>query len=72
MKYKLLKKLRRRGRNQITIHSITRTDDCITGMSYGFDEDEYRGLFDFGDTEEEVKNKAARIYIEGYLKVKRK
>ena len=72
MKSKLLKKLRRRGRNQITIHSITKTDGCITGMSYGFDEDEYRGLFDFGDTEEEVKNKAARIYIEGYLKDKRK
>ena len=72
MKCKLLKKLRRRGRSQITIHSITRTDGFISGMSYGFDGDEYRGLFDFGDTEEEVKNKASRIYIEAYLKNKRK
>ena len=72
MKCKLLKKLRCRGRNQITIHSVTRTDNCITGMSYGFDEDEYRGLFELGDTKEEVQNKAARIYIKDYLKAKRK
>ncbi len=32
-------------------------------MSYGFDYDEYRGLFELGDTEEDVKEKSARVYI---------
>jgi hypothetical protein len=72
MKCRLLKKLRRRGRNQINVYSITRSDGVITGMSYGFDEDEYGGLFDFGDTIDDVKNKAARIYMELYLKKKKK
>ena len=72
MKCRLLKRLRRRGRNKVNIHSITRSGDLVTGMSYGFDEDEYGGLFDLGDTEADVKNKAARIYIQGYLDSKRK
>ncbi len=40
-------------------------------MSYGFDLDEYRGLFELGDTEQDVKNKAAKIYIQKYLERKR-
>jgi hypothetical protein len=71
MKCRLLKRLRRRGRNQITIHSVSKSDGFVTGMSYGFDEDEYGSLFDIGDTAEEVKNKAARIYIEKYLENKK-
>jgi len=55
MNAKLLKRLRLRGRNQITINSITRTNGTITGMSIGLNEDAYRGLFDFGDTEESQK-----------------
>ena len=72
MKCRLLKRLRRRGRNQVNIHSVTTSGDLVTGMSYGFDEDEYSGLFDLGDTEADVKDKAARIYIQGYLDSKRK
>jgi len=72
MKCRLLKRLRRIGRSKITIHSITTTDDYSSGMSYGFDEDEYSDLYYLGDTEEEVRDKAARIYIESYLKKKRR
>ena len=67
MKAKLLKKLRRRGRNQIHIYSVTTTDGTTTGMSIGYSEDKYSGLFEFGDTEKEVYEKAERIYIEDYL-----
>jgi len=37
-------------------------------MSIGLNEDAYRGLFDFGDTEESVLKKAENIYINQYLK----
>ena len=67
MKVKLLKRLRRRARNLVHIHSVTRTNGVITGMSYGFTGDEYRGLFGFGDTEEDVMKKAEHIYIQKYL-----
>jgi hypothetical protein len=72
MKVKLLKKLRRKGRNKITIHSVTKTDGNITGMKYGFDEDEYNDLFDFGDTVDSVLKKAEHIYIEKYLEALKK
>ena len=56
MKTKLLKKLRAIGREQITIYSVTTTTslrgEYITGMSYGYNDDAYKGLFTFGDTEE--------------------
>ena len=68
MKVKLLKKLRRIGRNQITIYSITKEDNIVVGMSIGYNSDDYKGLFVFGDTEEEVYKKAEKIYIDGYLK----
>jgi len=71
MKVRLLKKLRRRGQNQVHIHSVTTTNGTVTGMSIGYDDDKYSGLFCFGDTEEEVKKKAERIYIEDYLKTER-
>lgn len=48
----------------INIISVTRCGDDIVGMRVGYDEDEYRHIFSYGDTEEDVKNKAARIYIE--------
>lgn len=67
MKVKLLKKLRKRGRKEITINSVTKTDNVVTGMSIGFDEDEYSGLFSFGDTEEDVLKKAEKIYLTNYL-----
>lgn len=67
MKTKLLKKLRRRGRNQIFIYSITKTNGTVTGMGYSYDDDEYSGLFNYGDTEKDVYRKAEKIYIENYL-----
>lgn len=67
MKTKLLKMLRAQGRCQISIHSVTTTTswrgEFVTGMSYGYSNDAYRGLFSLGDTEEEVRDKAMRIYM---------
>ena len=67
MKTKLLKMLRAQGRCQISIHSVTTTitwrGEIITGMSYGYRNDAYRDLFTLGDTEEEVRDKAMRIYM---------
>lgn len=63
MKAKLLIKLRNIGREMINITSITKENGVITGMSYGYDYNEYKGLFELGDTEEDVKEKSARIYI---------
>jgi len=68
MKVKLLKRLRRNGRNQIEIYSITKEEGITVGMCYGYNSDSYQGLFSIGDTEEEVKLKASKIYIELYLK----
>ena len=68
MKTKLLKKLRTIGRDQITVHSVTRTTtwrgEYVSGMSYGYNDDAYKGLFTFGDSEEDVRNKAMKIYFE--------
>ena len=67
MKTKLLKKLRAQGRCQISIYSVTTTTSwrgvLVTGMRYGYSNDAYRGLFTLGDTEEEVRDKAMRIYM---------
>ena len=67
MKVKLLKKLRDIGRSQVNIYSVTRTTtwrgECITGMSYGYSDSVYKGLFDFGDSENDVRDKAMRIYF---------
>ena len=63
MKAKLLKHIRAIGRNQVTLYSITTTRGCVTGMSYGYSGDEYSDLFSYGDTFEEVQEKAIKIYI---------
>lgn len=68
MKTKLLKRLRREGRNQITIISVTRTDGIYTGMQYCYNDSDYRNLFNLGDSEEDVINKAVRIYMEKQIK----
>ena len=64
MKVKLLRKIRSRGASEITIRSITRQGGRITGMSYGFNDDAYSDIFNFGDTENEVIRKAQHIYWE--------
>ena len=67
MKVKLLKKLREIGRSQVNIYSVTRTTtwqgECVTGMSYGYNDSDYKGLFDFGDSEDDVRDKAMKIYF---------
>ena len=67
MKVKLLKKLRKRGRDQISIRSVTKTNGVVTGMIIGFNEDKYGDLFYYGDTKEDVKKKVEQIYIKEYL-----
>lgn len=70
MKTKLLKKLREEGRDKVHISSTTTeklrfSDEWITvGMSYSFNEPEYGDLFCIGDTEEDVKDRAMRIFFE--------
>lgn len=67
MKAKLLKRLREEGRDKITILSVTRTTNyrgsVITGMKYSYTGEEYADLFDFDDTEDEVREKAMNIYL---------
>ncbi|MEO9145091.1 MAG: hypothetical protein ABI237_05990 [Ginsengibacter sp.] len=64
MKVKLLRRIKRCGANQINIRSITKEGGDIVGMSYGFTDDCYHGLFDFGDTKNDVIRKAQHIYWE--------
>lgn len=53
----------------VNIISVTRTRGrysdsyYTTGMRYGFNDKEYSGLFKLGNTESDVKEKAARIYL---------
>jgi hypothetical protein len=72
MKTKLLRKLRSRGRNAISIYSVTRTNGVVTGMSIGFNDNWCSGLFSYGDTEQDVKEKAARKYIQCHIEWIRK
>ena len=72
MKVKLLKILRKIGRNKIKIYSFTTTNGTVTGMKIGYDEDEYRRLFSFGDTEAVVKEKACQIYLQTNIESIRK
>lgn len=72
MKTKLLKRLRRRGKNMVSIYSVTTCRGVVTGMSYGYSSPEYSDLFFLGDTEEDVRDKAMRIYITNYIERKRK
>lgn len=68
MKAKLLKKLRAEGRCQIAILSVTTATtwrgEIVTGMSYSYNNDDYRGLFCIGDTADEVRDKAMKIYFQ--------
>lgn len=68
MKTKLLKRLRRQGRDMINVYSITTTRGVVTGMSYGYKSDDYKHLFSLGDTEEDIRNKAMKIYMEKEVK----
>lgn len=70
MKVKLLKKLRARGRDKVHIHSVTKQGGTTVGMSISYDDDIYSGLFNFGDTEEDVLKKAEIIYMEKYISEK--
>jgi len=67
MKVKLLKRLRRKGRNQIHILSVTKESGMVIGMCISYSDDKYSRLFHFGNTEEQVLKKAETIYIEEYL-----
>ena len=68
MKTKLLKILRRFGRDRVTIYSVTTEESWrgkyVTGMSVGYSLPQYANIFSFGMTEEDVKKKAMRIFFE--------
>ncbi len=61
MKSKLLLKLRNIGRDQVSVYSVTSGSEV--GMSYGYSNGAYADIYDYGDTEEDVKDKAASIYL---------
>ena len=63
MKTRLLIKLRERGRNAINIYSVTKSYDTITGMTIGYDYNEYSGIFQYGMTEQEVRDRACKIWF---------
>lgn len=63
MKTKLLKRLRATGRSMITINSVTTSGGTVIGMKYSYNHNEYSGMFNYGDTEKDMKDKAERIYI---------
>ena len=68
MKTALLKRLTRQSRNEVTIHSITKDGDGFAiGMSYGYDENCYKGLFELGDIEKGIMQKVRHIYIQRYF-----
>ena len=71
MKTKLLKRLRKQGRNMVNIYSVTTCRGLVTGMSYGYSSPEYSDLFFLGDTEDDVRDKAMRIYIANEIKRRR-
>ena len=78
MKAKLLKKLRRKGREKIDLISVELTDsNYIAGVSYYCDGNIYRGLSDyvcwqkyksFYETEKILADEAAKIYVRNWLK----
>ena len=72
MKTKLLKKLRNIGRNQINIYSVTTNSYGTIGMHYGCNDEAYLGLYNLGDTEKDVRDKAMKIYLENNLEYFRK
>jgi len=72
MKARLLKKLRSIGRDMVAIYSVTKTNGVVTGMRIGYDDSIYSGLFEFGDTEVTVKEKACKIYLKNNIEQIRK
>ena len=56
----------------VNIYSVTTCRGLVTGMSYGYSSPEYSDLFFLGDTEDDVRDKAMRIYITNYIEQKRK
>jgi len=72
MKAKLLRRLRRYAREEVTIYSITKSEGIVTGMHYGYNSAPYRDLFQLGDTEEDVMRKAFYIYIKENIQMLRK
>lgn len=56
----------------VNIYSVTTCRGLVTGMSYGYSSPEYSDLFFLGDTEDDVRDKAMRIYITNYIERKRK
>lgn len=76
MKTKLLRRLRREGRCQINIYSVRKDmDGTVIGVSYGYSSDEYANLWHFAMTPDDLKEEAARIYMNrrvAELKQKRK
>lgn len=71
MKVKLLKKLRKKGRNKIHINSVTTTNDRVTGMSITYSDKDYMRIFKLGMTKEEVYKKAEHVFISKYLFIKK-
>jgi hypothetical protein len=72
MKVKLLKRIRQQAANEVTVYSITKTNGVVTGMRYGMNSDAYRGLFSYGNTEQDVMRKALQIYFKNNLDAIRK
>lgn len=68
MKTKLLKRLRQQGRNIIHIYGVTMKNGITTGMRIGVPSNDYVGLFYIGDTPDDVREKAMKIYIEKEIK----
>jgi len=66
-----LRKLRKQGRNQINIYSVTTETSygskSVIGMRIGYSDDDYANVFSYGDTKEDVYKKAERIYIKKNL-----
>lgn len=47
----------------VDIYSVTTCRGVVTGMSYSIKSPEFKGIFSLGDTEDDVRDKAMRIYI---------
>lgn len=55
----------------VNIYSVTTCRGLVTGMRYGYSSPEYSDLFFLGDTEDDVRDKAMRIYIANEIKRRR-
>ena len=64
MKAKLLRRFIRNASSEIGITSITSRGCINTGMSYDYSDMRYRGIFSFGDSEDDVMRKVRERYWE--------